>query len=170
MSGLDTIYAQTVTVFTRIPAKYGNPTMWVPTVIEGVHLIVSKSSTWSSNGGKNADNAKLHVRYKHESGECVITCAPDLGGYGDTEKVWHEPKAWRRAPDGEKEITFSHGENDDFDFFVEGAITEFTEPIIDDNFERVGFYGYMNSMYDNVFVITGVQKFNLIPHFEITAR
>jgi|GEM_PF-4534106 len=67
-------------------------------------------------------------------------------------------------------LTFSFGENDDFDFFIEGVFGEFDFPISDQNFERRGFYNYMNAEYDNVFVISSVSKHDLIPHFEITAR
>ena len=42
-------------------------------------------------------------------------------------------------------------------------------PVSDERY-RNGFYNYMNRNYDNVFAITNVSKFNLIPHFEITAR
>lgn len=43
------------------------------------------------------------------------------------------------------------------------------EPIADDNYKN-GFYNYMNKSYDNVFAISTVSKFNLIPHFEIGAK
>lgn len=170
MNGFDAIYAQTVTIFNRIPGTAGESTMWIPTVIDGVHLIASKASSWNSNGGSTSDNVQLHIRYSRQNGDCVISCNPELGGYGSNEKVWREPKAWKREHNPESEISFCYGDNDDFDFFIEGAVTEFTEPVPDDKYTRSGFYGYMNARYDNVFAITGVQKFNLIPHFEITAR
>lgn len=42
-------------------------------------------------------------------------------------------------------------------------------PISDDDY-RIGFYNYMNKTHDNVFAISTVSKFNLIPHFEVGAR
>ena len=42
-------------------------------------------------------------------------------------------------------------------------------PIADADY-RNGFYNYMNKHYDNVFAISTVSKFNLIPHFEIGAK
>ena len=85
-------------------------------------------------------------------------------------KPWYEPKAWRRLEKPEDAITFGFGNNDDFDFFVAGALTEFDSPVSDAMYERGGFYNQMNSYYDNVFAISSVSKKDLIPHFEIIGR
>lgn len=170
MSALSAIYSQTITLFNRIPGKNGEPTMWIPTVIDGVHLIVNRSSSWNSHGGKNSDDVKLHIPYIWHGYDSVISCRSGTDESSIIQKKWYEPIAWRKQPDPENGITFSFGENDDFDFFVEGVFEEFQSPISEQNFERKGFYGYMNKMYDNVFVITSYQKFGLIPHFELTAR
>lgn len=159
MPNFDAIYKQTVTLFNRVKGSYGEELLWYPTIIEGVHLIIDKSSAWNNYGGKASDNARLHIRYSVEDGNIMVA-----------GKQWYEPKAWRRLEKPEKAITFAYGDNDDFDFFIEGAFDEFEEPISDDRYERKGFYGYMNERYDNIFAITSVSKFNLIPHFEITAR
>ena len=42
-------------------------------------------------------------------------------------------------------------------------------PFCDDDYKS-GFFNHMNREYDEVFAITNCSKFNLIPHFEITAR
>lgn len=170
MSALDPIYNQTVTVFNRVPGSNGEPNLWIPSVIDGVHLIIGKSSAWSSQGSKSSDDVKLNIRYTPKGNDVMISCKAPGDQSEKVEKKWYEPKAWRRAlspPDG---ITFSFGDDEDFDFFIEGSFDEFPSPISDENFGRKGFYAYMNSMYDNVFVISSVNKYNLIPHFEITAR
>ena len=159
MSAFDALYKQTVTVFNRVKGQFDDHTLWYPTVIEKCHLIVDKASAWSSNGGRPQDNARLHIRYANENGKIMVA-----------GKEWLEPKAWRNLADRELSLTFGFGDNDDFDFFMEGVFDEFPAPISDEQFERKGFYGYMNKTYDNVFAITSVSKFNLIPHFEITAR
>lgn len=170
MSAIDAIYNQTVTMFNRIPAKNGESTIWIPTIIDGVHLIVGKSSMWNGHGGKSSDDVKLNIRYLPKGNDVLISCKFAPGGTETIYKKWYEPKAWRRLLSPEDGITFAYGDNDDFDFFIEGVFDEFPAPISDESFERKGFYGYMNSMYDNVFVIGSVHKYNLIPHFEITAR
>jgi hypothetical protein len=159
MSAFDALYKQTVTVFNRVKGAYGEDTLWYPTVIEKCHLIVDKASTWSSNGGRTSDNARLHVRYTTDSGRIIVA-----------SKQWYEPKAWANLARREEGITFRHGDNDDFDFFMEGVFDDVPGPISDEQFDRKGFYNYMNKKYDNVFAITSVSKYNLIPHFEITAR
>ena len=51
------------------------------------------------------------------------------------------------------------------------AIDDLKESLgIDDDDFKGGFFNYMNKTYDEVFAITNVSKFNLIPHFEITAK
>jgi len=159
MAGFDALYIHTVTLFNRVKGKYGEDALWYPTILEGVHLIVDKSSSWNNYGGQATDSARLHVRYKVENGIVMI---------GD--KPWYEPKAWRRLANPERGITFAFGNNDDFDFFVAGALTEFDGPVSDAMYERSGFYNQMNGYYDNVFAISSVAKYDLIRHFEITAR
>lgn len=159
MAGFDALYTQTVTLFNRVKGKYGEDALWYPTILEGVHLIVDKSSSWNNYGGQAADNARLHVRYKMVNGKVMIG-----------EKQWFEPKAWRRLAAPEGAITFGFGNNDDFDFFIAGAFTEFDGPISDAIYERGGFYNHMNGYYDNVFAISSVSKKDLIRHFEIMAR
>lgn len=157
MAGFEAIYKQTVTLFNRVPISKEH-VMWYATVIEGVHLIIDHSSSWDSQGGNKADNASLHVRYLLSDGDVLVA-----------GKKFYEPKAWRRLARPEEGITFGYGNNEDFDFFVEGEYTEFASPIADDLFDRRGFYNYMNKNYDNVFAIKSVSKYNLIPHFEISA-
>lgn len=158
MPGFDAIYKQTVTLFNRY--TQGEKTYWVPTVLEGVHLITDKSAVRDSYGGKSADNARLHVRYEPDGDDVYI---------GD--KQWLEPLVWRREGCPCDTMTFSYGKHEDFDFFIDGLCEEADVDVIDDDdYERKGFYNYMNAKYDNVFVITSVSKYNLIPHFEIGAR
>ena len=158
--GFDVLYKQAVTVFNRV--RWNNDeVLWYPTFIRGVHLIIDKSDSWDMNGGHAQDNARLHIRYRIENGKVMIG-----------NKQYLEPKMWRNQMRPEEYITFGHGDAELFDFFMEGAfdLQLYPAPISDALFERKGFYNYMNATYDNVFAITGVSKFNLIPHFEIAGR
>ena len=156
MPGFDALYKQTVTLFNRITLAT-DEVVWRPTVLNGVHLIVNKASSWNSYGGSNTDTVTLNVRYLVKDGEAYIS-----------GKKYYEPKAFRRLGYPEDGITFCFGNNDDADFFIEGVYGD-GEDIHDDAFERKGFYNYINKKYDNVFVVKSASKFNLIPHFEITA-
>ena len=178
MSGFDALYKQTVTLFNRIdmlkaPAVVGEAvagvtvvggrvgdkraynTYWIPILLRNVHLIVDRSIIVSTYGEQAADNAKLHVRYFPSGEDAVIE-----------GRRYYKPKEYARLALGDDAITFRFGDN--FDFFIEGDFTSFG--MVDDEEYRSGFYNYMNKMYDNVFAITNVAKFNLIPHFEIVAR
>jgi len=170
MSCLDPLYAQTITLFNRMPGKKGEPTIWLPTVISGVHLIVGKSTSWDKSGGRNANDVRLHVRYRRDGDKVLVCCASPNASEGVIYKQWYEPKAWKRLLTPEDSITFSFGEDSDFDFFIEGKFDEYPSPISDDNFGFKGFYGYITENYDNVFAVKSVNRYNLIPHFEIQAR
>lgn len=158
MPGFDAIYKQTVTLFNRYTE--GDKTYWVPNVLENVHLVIDKSSVRDTYGGKSSDNARLHVRYVTSGKDVYIG-----------EKIWYEPSVWKEKGCPCTALTFSYGKHEDFDFFVEGECAEAASGVIDDDdYERKGFYNFMNAKYDNVFAISSVSKYNLIPHFEIGAR
>lgn len=143
------MYNDTITLFNRYKSSSGD--IWYPTVIHNVNLIVDKSSLIAKYGAESKDNASLNIRY---SGDCIVE-----------EKKWMPPKEWRKQH-SEKTLTFSDGQS--FDFFYVGEWEDIT-PIADDDYQD-GFYDYMNSNYDYVFVISSVAKYSVIPHFEILAR
>ncbi len=153
MAGFDAIYKQTVTLFNRF--KKEDAIYWYPTVLENVHLIIDRSILIATYGEHCSDNARLHVRYLPDGNDAII---------GD--KKYRLPKEFAREGDPGSDITFAFG--DDFDFIMEGEFGS-TVPVPDADY-RSGFFNYMNRTYDNVFAITSVSKFNLLPHFEIGAR
>ena len=165
MLGFDALYKQTVTLFNRVSAKSGE-VFWYPTVINGVHLITTKSSSWSGRAENESDDVRLHIQYTPSGSDALIKCADDQF------KKWLEPKVWRRLPQEEKleNLTFAFGDAEVFDFFVEGVFAGASGPISDSAYERKGFYNFMNSQFDGVYAITSVSRYNLIPHFEIMAR
>ena len=157
MPGFDAIYKQTVTVFNR--KEIGGTIYWCPNVIRNVHLIVDRSIIISTYGEHAQDNAKLHIRFVPVGDS--VNISTDSGS-----KVYMTPKEFKRSGDVSGNITFAFG--DEFDFIMEGEYEE--RGIVNDEEYRDGFFNYMNFNYDNVFAITQVSKFNLIPHFEIAAR
>ena len=157
MPGFDAIYKQTVTLFNRLKIA-DEETVWYPTVLRNVHLVTDHGAAWNMQGGTKTDNARLHVRYKPYRGRILVAGKP-----------YFSPKEFRRLAAPQNGITFAYGDNEVCDFFIEGVYPDL-RPISDDEYERHGFYNYVNKAYDEVFVITNVSKYNLIPHFEITAR
>lgn len=147
----------TVTVFNRYYSKQLKAYTWYPHVLSGVYFNADKSANVEKTGLENADTAKLHIPYKLD-GERVLI--------GDLEYM--TPKAWEQQPNDSYDniITFKTGE----DFFILGDFA--SEPINDDDevFNQgtyTGFEDYMNRYFDDVYSITTVGKYDLIPHFEI---
>lgn len=146
------MYSDVVTVFCRRKSRSGD--MWYPTVVHGANLNVNRAAIVAKYGADSKDNAVLNIHYTTSEGQITIA-----------EKIYLSPKEWQRQRDEKNasSITFTAGA--DFDFFMEGEY-EGAEPIPDDDYTD-GFYNYMNSNYDNVFSITSVAKYSVIPHFEI---
>lgn len=176
MPGFDAIYKQTVTMFNRV-IDDNDESFFIPTVLDGVHLIIDHSAVWNNYGGQQSDNVRLHVRYQLVGEDVMIK-----------EKKYVEPKDWRRLTSFDDIITFRYGNDNDFDFFVKGEFTPDSQSVVskividskdvtlssgfisDAYYDRYGFYNYLNKTYDHVFAVTQVSQYNLIPHFEIMAR
>lgn len=150
------MYKDTVTLFNRYVTQDGE-IIWYPTVLRGVNLNIDKASIIAKYGTESQDNAVLNVKY-HSGDDAVMV--------GD--KKYLLPKAWKKSEDALSDtLTFTAG-TQEFDFFYVGE-WESEEPIADSNYTG-GFYSHMNKAYDEVFVITSVAKYSVIPHFEVMAK
>lgn len=150
------MYGKTITVFNKY-VNQKDEIFWYPTVIKGVQLIVDKSANIEKTGLDTADTATLHVLYRMTSDEKVVA-----------DKKYLEPKKWAKQINDTlgHTVTFASG-----DFFIEGEYDE--KMIADEDYQSRrdgGFYDYMNKNYDNVFLITNVGTYTLIPHFEIGGK
>lgn len=150
------MYDKTITVFNKY-VNQKDEISWYPTVIKGVQLIVDKSANIEKTGLDTADTATLHVLYGVVSNEKVVS-----------GKKYLEPKKWAKQINDTlgHTVTFSSG-----DFFIEGEHDE--KMIADEDYQSRrdgGFYDYMNKNHDNVFLITNVGTYTLIPHFEIGGK
>ena len=150
------MYDKTVTVFNKYTDQAKN-IYWYPHVLTGIDLIVDKSANIARTGLDGADTANLHVKYAVSDGQKTVNSIPYL-----------PPKEWSAQVNEElpKSLTFASG-----DFFIEG---EYSEEIISDSdySTRVdsGFYDYINKRRDNVFLVTNVGVYGMIPHFEIGGK
>lgn len=149
------MYDKTITLFNRYSSRLGDT--WYPTVIHNVQLIADKSAIIAQYGAESSDKALLHIRYETVDGTPVIAGKP-----------YKTPKEWDRQTNDllSQTLTFTDGQY--FDFFMLDEY-ESEQPINDDAYID-GFYNYINSNYDNVFAITSVGLYSLIPHFEITGK
>lgn len=151
------MYKDTVTLFNRYTTK-DRKIIWYPTVLHGVNLNVDKASIVAKYGSNSQDNAVLNVKYR--SKDDVVT----VGG-----KRYLFAKEWNKQTEDvlADSLTFA-SDKEEFDFFYEGE-WESDEPILDGDYTS-GFYSHMNKTYDNVFAITSVSKFSVIPHFEVVGK
>lgn len=146
------MYQNTITLFNRKAGERGQGDVWYPTVLHGVNLNVDRAAILEKYGAEAQDSAMLHVRFSRSNGEILV------GG-----KPWMEPKAWDKTVDS---LTFTGGTA--FDFFWKG---EWTGGIAQDaDYGDEDFYTYMNRTYDNVFAVSSVAMYSVIPHFEILGK
>lgn len=146
------MYDSTVTIFNRSGSEKKG-FVWFPAVISGVNLIIDKGAGMAKTGLADANRANLHIRYHIVGGQLVVDGKPFL-----------LPKEWSSQTEGEKTVSLTFSEGDDF--FLEGEYSE--EPVSEDDIlYSNGFFSYMKETYDNVFKINTVGKYGLIQHFEI---
>ena len=144
------MYQDTVTVFNRI--KVDNQLYWKPYVLHNVDWNGDASAILARYGATSQDTSRLHIAYTITDGKMMI---------GDYEYVL--PKAYSGA---EGTISFIDGES--FSFYWVGEWTE-TGDILDSDYPK-GFYNYMRSVSDDIYAISSVARYSVIPHFEIMAR
>ena len=145
------MYIDTITMF--CPFTEDGNMYWRATVLEGVDLNADRSAIIARYGESSADRATLHVKYSDD-------------GYG----VYLGNNVYAVPPneyEGErKTVTFASGDN--FSFFMNGIYDG--ECITDDSQYPQGFYNYMNETHAEVYAISSVAKYSVIPHFEVMAR
>lgn len=149
------LYIDTVTIFNCKEISHTEGSIYYPTVIRNVNLNIDRAAILAKYGPETNDTAMLAIRFKPSAGEALIDCGNDI------QKPWMPPKSWDGTVDS---LTF----NPSGDFFWMG---EWKGGICsDEEYPMSGFFGYMNQNHDNVFVISSVAKYDLIPHFEIMGR
>lgn len=148
------MYKDTVTLFNRYVDSMGN-TMWFPHVLTNVNFNADKSVIVSKYGEESKDNAVLNVKYQNVDYKKIICGKPYLN-----------PLEWEKQVNDElsKSITFAQG--NDFDFFMLGDYG--SEEMIKD--DKGTFFRDIQQEYDNVYAITSVAEYTVIPHFEIVGK
>ena len=145
------LYNDTITLFNRYSNREGDT--WYPTVIRGVNVNVDRAAIIAKYGAQSADSVVLNIRYSFDGENKTIA-----------GKAWKPPKEWGEQTNDElaNALTFASGTA--FDFFYIGEWSD-SSPVTDDD-----FYNYMNDKYDDVYAITSVGLYTVIPHFEILGK
>lgn len=145
------MFDKTITLFNRFHSASGD--FFYPHVIRNVNLNTDKASIIAKYGAQSKDSAILNM---HMKSGCI----------GQREYV--KPKEWMKLPDEIRKTKITI--NDDatyFDFFVEG---EYPEEIVTDEDYLDGFFAYMKNEYDDIFAVTSVAIYDLIPHAEVLGK
>lgn len=146
-----TLYNDTITLFNRYSNREGDT--WYPTVIRGVNVNVDRAAIIAKYGAQSADSVVLNIRYSFDEENKTIAGKP-----------WKPPKEWEEQTNDELSNTLTFASGTAFDFFYIGEWTD-DAPIVDND-----FYNYMNDKYDDVYAITSVGLYTVIPHFEILGK
>lgn len=143
----DIFYNKTVTIWNKYTDGLWEMEYWIPTVIQNVRLLVSQGNNVQNSGNAAADSARLHI-------DDLISVP---------SKTYVPPADWKRLPEDEKGNFFTlESENDSF--FVEGDTTS------EDASLQENFFEYMKVNYSNCFKISSVDRFDIIPHFEVWGK
>ena len=141
------MYRDTVTLFNYYNGK------WYPTVLNNVDLNADRAAILARYGAESSDRAKLHVAYQLTSSGAI-----KIGG-----NTYVKPENYS----GEAgTITFASGNL--FSFFSSFAWDGETA-ISDDDYVQ-GFYNYMNSLSGEVYAVSSVAMYSVIPHFEVMGK
>ena len=146
------MFEKTVTIFNRYVGEDGSIT-WYPHVIHNCQLIADKAANVEKSGISDADAARL-----------IIEATETDEGFFFEGVQYLKPKAWKASEKPSEALTFQ----EQADFFMEGEYS--TEPVNDGDYMTIGqegFYNYMNETHDDVFLISTVAMYSLIPHVEI---
>lgn len=160
------MFRDTITIFNFYESETDGA-LWYPTVISSTHLQIDTAANLKERGPESADSARLTINYKRE-GELanisgIIKFTDD--GMETGKKPYISPKKWVLMEDKSVAVTFLK----DKDFFYHGS-WQGNVPVIDAEHGKKGFYDYMRRNEDEVFLITNIGKYNLIPHFEIGGK
>lgn len=144
------MYTDTITLFNRIPGARGEPDTWLPTVIKGVNINIDRVAILAKYGAQCQDKAVINIRYETQGGQIIVA-----------GKRFQTAKEWSQTADT---LTFTPAK----DFFWAG---EWDGGVVSDaDYGTEGFYGYMNRTMDNVFLISSVARYSVIPHFEVMGK
>lgn len=149
------MYRDTVTLFNRYARREGD--VWYPTVLHGVDLNVDKAAILAKYGAESNDTARLHVKYQRREDGIYVA-----------DKLWLPPKEWENQTNDVMADSLTFAGGSDFDFVWAGT---WTGGVVNDNdYGPEGFYNEWNTRHDDVFAISSVARYSVIPHFEILLR
>lgn len=141
----DQFYNKTVTVWNKCVDGIWERETWIPTVIENARLLVSQGNNIQNSGNSAADSARLHI-------------SDEISAPG---KPYLPPSEWNKLEQDKKVSFFTLDDKND-SFFVEGDVSAVDV--------KENFFSFMKENYPNCFKISNVDRFEIIPHFEVWGK
>lgn len=145
------MYKDTVTLFNRYTDATG-ALYWRPVVFLLSDFNADRAAILAQYGENSADRSKWHIRVKAGANGAILAGT----------KRYLLPHAYTGAPG-----TFTLRSGNDFDFF---ALGDYSGADIADGDYLDGFYNEFNATHDNVFVVSNVALYSVIPHIEVTGK
>lgn len=125
-------------------------------IIKDVHAIADKGAAQTKTGLEDADSFWCSIPYAVNGDDIYVNGKRYLG-----------PIAWEKQinDDLPNTLTFCEGK----DLILKGVWTG--DSIIKSaDYSRQGFYDYLLRNYDDVYIVSSVGKYDLIPHFEVRGK
>lgn len=144
------------TIFNRYDLSDGT-IMYYATIIQNCHFIVDKAAAQAKTGLEDADELFVSFDYQTDSsGTVLVDGKPYLGA-----------KSWSRLVNDDlpNYVTMREGN----DIVMRGE-WDGEQTISSSDYGRNGFYDWLRNSRDDVYLISSVGKYDLIPHFEIGGR
>lgn len=143
----DPFYCKTVTIWNKYVDDLWEKEVWIPAVIENVRLLVSRGNNVQNSGNTAADSVRLHIS----------------DALSKSQKRYFPYAEWAALEIAEREVYYTL-ESENNSFFVEGDSSK------EDGSAQPNFFEYMKEHYANCFRITSVDRFEVIPHFEVWGK
>jgi len=141
----DIFFKDTVTIWNRFKGSgTWDREEWYPTVIQNARILISRGNNIMKSGNSSADSVRLHIS----------------DTFSTADKAYADPDAWKTL-DKSGYYTLVC---DDMSFFTEGDTSSEDLSSVDNALE------YMKENHYKTFLISNVDRFELIPHWEVWGK
>lgn len=140
----DIFYKDTCTIWNKHIDGIWETEIWFPTVVKNVRILVSRGNNIQSSGNSAADSVRLHI----------------MDGTSKFDKLYMDYKDWARLTAAEK-MEFATLTSENESFFTVG---DSSKEVSTNN-----FFSVMKEKY-NSYRISSVDRFEVIPHFEVWGK
>ena len=182
------MYRDTITLF-----NFYNG-IWRATVLNNVDLNADRAAIIARYGTESSDRAKLHVSFQPTAdgtikiGSNKYVKPEDYTGEAGTITFasgnlfsFFSSFNWDGNVGNIEEGVYDFGTIDPwntgrslrggtFNPWNEGGMYDGNHILIDDSIYDEGFYNYMNARYGDIYAVSNVAIYSVIPHFEVMAK